>query len=136
MPPCRRTPRLRTLGTIRAPALFAVSEVRSMNSILLKIICLLALFSACPACAATQVDINSADAKTLAQALDGVGLVKAEAIVAYRNVHGPFESIEDVAKVKGIGPRILEENREAIVFGKSHPTGAPRSGSPHSVATW
>jgi len=107
-----------------------------MKFIIPKIICLLALFFACPVFAATQVDINSADAKTLAQALDGVGLVKAEAIVAYRNAHGPFESIEDVAKVQGIGPRILEENRAAIVFGKPHPTAGPREGSPHSMATW
>jgi competence protein ComEA len=107
-----------------------------MKFIIQKIICLLALFFACSVFAATQVDINSADAKTLAQALDGVGLVKAEAIVAYRNAHGPFESIEDVAKVQGIGPRILEENRAAIVFGKPHPTAGPREGSPHSMATW
>ena len=136
MPPCPREPRLRTLGIIRAPAHFAFSEAPSMKFIILKIICLLALSSACPVFAATQVDINSADAKTLAQALDGVGLVKAEAIVAYRNAHGPFESIEDLAKVKGIGPRVLEENREAIVFGKPRSSDGPRSGSPRSMATW
>lgn len=100
------------------------------------LIFILAFILAAPAFGATQVDINSADAKTLAQALDGVGLVKAEAIVAYRNAHGPFETVDDLAKVKGIGPRIIEENREAIVFGKPTPTQAPRGGSPHSMATW
>ena len=100
------------------------------------LICILAFIVAAPAFGATQVDINSADAKTLAQALDGVGLTKAEAIVAYRNAHGPFESVDDLAKVKGIGPRIIEENREAIVVGKPTPTRAPRGGSPHSMATW
>jgi len=90
----------------------------------------IALWLAAPAFAATQVDINSADARTLAQSLSGVGLVKAEAIVAYRNTHGPFASLADLAKVGGIGPRIIEENREAIVFGKPHPADAPRATSP------
>ena len=70
-----------------------------------------------------------------AQALDGVGLVKAEAIVAYRNAHGPFETSRISPRSKGIGPRIIEENREAIVFGKPLPP-RPRGGSPHSLATW
>jgi competence protein ComEA len=107
-----------------------------MKFIVPLIFCILAFAQAVPAFGATQVDINSADAKTLAQALDGVGLVKAEAIVAYRNAHGPFESVDDLAKVKGIGPRIIEENREAIVFGKPAPAPGPRGGSPHSMATW
>ena len=100
------------------------------------LICILAFTLAVPVFGATQVDINSADAKTLAQALDGVGLVKAEAIVAYRNAHGPFESVDDLAKVKGIGPRIIEENREALVVGKPAAAQGPRGGSPHSMATW
>jgi competence protein ComEA len=102
---------------------------------IVRIFLLAALALAWPALAATQVDINTADAKTLAQSLDGVGLVKAEAIVAYRETHGPFRSIEDLARVKGIGPRIIEANRDAIVFGKPPAAGAPRSSS-HSLATW
>lgn len=66
--------------------------------------------------AVAQVDINNADAKTLAEALSGVGLVKAEAIVAYRVNNGPFRSVEDLGKVKGIGARTIEANREAIVI--------------------
>lgn len=92
------------------------------------------LVLAAPVFGATQVDVNSADAKTLAQALDGVGLTKAEAIVAYRNAHGPFESVDDLAKVQGIGPRIIEENREAIVVGK--PATESPGGTPRSMATW
>jgi competence protein ComEA len=91
-----------------------------------------------PAFSATQVDINSADAKTLAESLDGIGLVKAEAIVAYRNAHGPFASLEDLAKVKGIGPRIIQENRETILFGKPRQseTRPGASTSPHARAGW
>jgi competence protein ComEA len=98
--------------------------------IILAMLCL-----ATPAFAGSQVDVNSADAKTLAQSLDGVGLVKAEAIVAYRNAHGPFETLEDLAKVEGVGPRVIEENRDTIVFGKARPAAEPH-GSPHSLANW
>lgn len=69
-----------------------------------------------PSLAVAQVDINSADAKTLAEALNGVGLVKAEAIVAYRANYGPFRRIEDLGKVKGIGSKTIEANRDAIVI--------------------
>jgi len=86
--------------------------------------------------AATQVDINSADARTLAQSLSNVGLVKAEAIVAYRNAHGPFKTLDDLAKVKGIGPRIIEENREVIVFGKLPPAASERAEPARPVANW
>lgn len=89
-----------------------------------------------PAFAGTQVDINTADAKTLAQSLDGVGLSKAEAIVAYRNAHGPFESLEDLAKVKGIGPRIIEANRDAIVFGRSPAGGGTHAGPARPLGSW
>jgi competence protein ComEA len=88
---------------------------------------------------AVQVDINTADAVTLARELADVGLVKAEAIVAYRDAHGPFASFEDLAKVKGIGPRVIEENRTRIVFGRSRPSGGggvTEIGSPGSPAAW
>lgn len=76
---------------------------------------LLALLLALPVFASAQVDINSADAKTLARSMNGVGLVKAEAIVAYRNANGPFDSVDDLAKVKGIGTKTIDANRGAIV---------------------
>lgn len=63
---------------------------------------------------ATGVNINTADAATLAQGLKGVGTVKAQAIVSYRQQHGPFTRIEDLDKVKGIGPATVEKNRALI----------------------
>ena len=137
MPPCRGLARDRTLHSICTPVSrghFGMSK--QPMKFIVKLICIFAIALSTPVFGATQVDINSADAKTLAQALDGVGLVKAEAIVAYRNAHGPFESVEDLAKVKGIGPHIIEANREAIVFGKPAPVEPRRGGSPHSLATW
>jgi competence protein ComEA len=50
-----------------------------------------------PAAIAGPVDVNSADAKTLARELDGVGMAKAEAIVSYREKNGPFRSADDLA---------------------------------------
>ena len=71
------------------------------------------------------VDINSADAETLAAELDGVGLAKARAIVEYRNQNGAFSSPEDLGNVKGIGPKVLDENRGNIRVGPG--TAEPRA---------
>ncbi|HET6471841.1 MAG TPA: helix-hairpin-helix domain-containing protein [Pseudomonadales bacterium] len=57
------------------------------------------------------VNINTADAATLAAALDGVGASRAKAIVEYREAHGPFKSVDDLAQVKGIGERVVDANR-------------------------
>lgn len=60
------------------------------------------------------VNINTADAQTLADSLVGVGLSRAQAIIAHREANGPFGSAEDLANVKGIGPSLVEKNRERI----------------------
>lgn len=74
----------------------------------------LAATLAWPAFAATPVNINKADAATIAKSLDGIGKSKAQAIVAWREAHGPFKRVEDLGQVKGIGKGTLERNREAI----------------------
>jgi len=61
------------------------------------------------------VNINTADAATLAAELTGVGAAKAEAIIAYRESIGPFATPDDLAKVKGIGEKTVEKNRENIL---------------------
>ncbi len=61
-----------------------------------------------------QVNINTADAKTLDDTLQGIGLKKAEAIVAYRKQHGPFKSADGLDQVKGIGSKIIDSNRARI----------------------
>ncbi len=50
----------------------------------------------------------------LLQALPGIGEVKAQAIVGYRNEHGPFKRIEDLLKVSGIGPATFEKLKDYI----------------------
>ena len=63
---------------------------------------------------AGPVDINKADAKTIAKELNGIGLSRAQAIVSYREKNGAFKSIDELRKVKGIGAKTLEQNRVNI----------------------
>lgn len=63
---------------------------------------------------AQPVNINTADANTLASAIKGIGLVKAEAIIEYREKNGPFKSVDDLAGVKGIGYQTVDRIRESI----------------------
>ena len=64
--------------------------------------------------AAEPVDINTADAETLASAISGVGIKKARDIVAYRQQNGPFTTVDDLTKVTGIGPHTVETSRENL----------------------
>jgi competence protein ComEA len=64
---------------------------------------------------AGPVNVNTADAVTISESLQGVGLNKAYAIVEYRQKHGPFKSPEDLSLVKGIGERTVELNRDNIL---------------------
>ncbi len=67
-----------------------------------------------------RVNINTADAETLALALDGVGMTRAMDIIAYREKNGEFETVEQLQEVTGIGPATLERNRSRILL--SDPT--------------
>lgn len=59
------------------------------------------------------IDVNKADIETLAL-LKGVGEKKAQAIIAYRELHGDFNSVDDLLNVKGIGEQMLQHNKERI----------------------
>lgn len=61
-----------------------------------------------------RIDLNSADAQTLARELNGIGESKARAIVEYREAKGPFTSVDELLEVKGIGTATLEKNRERL----------------------
>ena len=65
---------------------------------------------------AGPVNVNTADAKTLARELQGIGMAKAEAIISYREKNGPFKSADDLAKVKGLGKKLIEQNKANLKF--------------------
>ena len=55
-----------------------------------------------------KININTADSETL-QTLSGIGEVRAQAIIDYREQYGDFETVEDILKVSGIGEGTLEK---------------------------
>jgi competence protein ComEA len=69
--------------------------------------------------AAAPVDINRADAATLAAAINGVGEARAAAIIAYREANGPFASVDELTAIKGIGPKLIERNRDVLTVGET-----------------
>lgn len=74
-------------------------------------------FNELPEVTATQeihvVDINKAGIETLTL-LKGIGVKRASAIVAYRELHGEFNSVDDLLNVKGIGAQMLQHNKDRI----------------------
>ncbi|MGC9387022.1 MAG: ComEA family DNA-binding protein [Hydrogenovibrio sp.] len=65
---------------------------------------------------AAPVNINTASAEQIAESLNGVGEVKAKAIVDYRKAHGDFKSADDLQNVKGIGAKLVDKNRADILL--------------------
>lgn len=65
----------------------------------------------------TRLDINTADAARLSQTINGVGMKRAQAIVAYRKANGPFKSVDDLTRVGGIGAKIVERSRDRLTAG-------------------
>lgn len=83
---------------------------------------LLAAMLLAPNAIAGPVNVNTADAKTLARELQGIGMAKAEAIIAHREKNGPFKSADDLVKVKGVGKKLVDQNRANLRFdAEKHP---------------
>ncbi len=61
-----------------------------------------------------SINVNTASAEEIATALVGVGLAKAEAIVAYREANGAFQDVYELENVKGIGARTIDRNQDRI----------------------
>ncbi|MGD9584869.1 MAG: ComEA family DNA-binding protein [Lysobacterales bacterium] len=81
------------------------------------------LFVFATAVQAGPVNINTASAEQLTE-LNGIGLVKAQAIVAYREQNGAFKSADQLANVKGIGLKTVEKNRANIAVAAAKPAVA------------
>ena len=63
--------------------------------------------------AAEKINLNTANFEELTR-LKGIGPAYAQRIIDYREKHGPFERIEDLMKVKGIGPKTFNANKDMI----------------------
>ena len=84
--------------------------MKMLRNMLVACLLLLPLSAHC----APLVDINSADSETLVDTLVGVGPQKAMAIIRYRQENGPFQHVDDLALVSGIGAKTMELNRSRI----------------------
>ena len=63
--------------------------------------------------AAEKINLNTATLEEL-MTLDRIGSKYAQRIIDYRETNGPFEKIEDIMKVKGIGPKTFEANKDRL----------------------
>ncbi|MGC1183287.1 ComEA family DNA-binding protein [Legionella sp.] len=61
-----------------------------------------------------KINLNKANLSLLIGSFKGIGKKRAEAIIAYRESHQGFKSIEELAEVKGIGQHFVVANREKL----------------------
>ncbi len=68
-----------------------------------------------PVCimAGEKINLNNATLEELTK-LKGIGPAYAQRIIDYRENYGPFEKIEDLMKVKGIGQKTFDANKDII----------------------
>jgi competence protein ComEA len=84
--------------------------------------------------AADPIDINSATAEQIVGAkLSGIGKAKAAAIVEEREKNGPFKSVEDLKRVKGIKEATISKNKGKISVGAAAPAAAEPTKTPAPV---
>lgn len=57
-----------------------------------------------------RINLNTADASSIAGAIKGVGIKRAQAIVAYRKQHGPFKSFSELSNIRGISKKLITKN--------------------------
>ena len=68
--------------------------------------------------AAGPVNINSADKQTLMQ-VKGIGGKRADAIILWREKNGPFKSVDQLTEIDGIGPSLVETNKDLLTVGNT-----------------
>lgn len=109
-----RPPRLKAARASAALLIFLVASLAGVNSVLAQTDDATSLATT----EMSKLDINTADAESLAANLVGIGLTKAQEIVRYREAHGDFVTIEELAEVKGIGLATVEKNRHLVLVAK------------------
>ena len=76
--------------------------------------------------ALAAININTATLQEL-EALNGIGPVKAQAIIDYRTQNGPFRSVDEVRKVRGIGEKLFQQIKPELTIAGSGPRAAVAS---------
>lgn len=90
------------------------------------------LLATAPLLYAEPLDINTATEQQLDEVMNGVGPAKAKAIVADREKNGKFKSVDDLERVKGIGPATIAKNRDKLTVGND---AAPPAADPAPART-
>ncbi len=85
---------------------------------------LASLLFALSAWASEPVNVNTASAAQISESLKGIGLSKAQAIVAYREANGAFLHVDELVNVKGIGIKTIDQNRGLILLSDSETAAA------------
>lgn len=87
---------------------------------------LCALFLGLPglASAAGLININTASKQDLDDGLADIGPARAQSIVQWRDIHGPYASVDDLAEVPGISEKFVEKNRSLLTVGDPVPAKA------------
>lgn len=99
-------------GLVKAGSMLAMTVAMSLT------------LNAMPASAAQRLDVNSATVEQLTE-LPGIGEAKAEAIVAERSER-PFSSVDDLERVRGIGPSLVADLRDRVTAGKTGGRGTTK----------
>lgn len=89
---------------VMIPSAYAVNKPNDVNAV-----------STVNAKLKQMINVNKADIKALAQ-LKGIGDKKAKAIVLYRQKNGKFKTVNDLLKIKGIGKKVLVDNKERLTI--------------------
>lgn len=110
---------MRTRATAKATEAktnaMAVGCAVGKRAVQLVCLCVLVGLTAMPVAAQEPVDINSASARELAKTIKGVGKKLSKRIVEFREMYGPFPSVEALTEVRGIGRKVLRRNRHRLV---------------------
>lgn len=61
-----------------------------------------------------KINLNKVDLSKLQQSFKGIGIKRAQAIIDYREAHGQFKSVNELAQVKGIGEKFVAKNKEQL----------------------
>ena len=97
-----------------SPFVFASPVMAVPSDSLTSAIVATALTTATAATQQEKININQANAEQLARALKGVGNARAQAIIELREKLGGFKDIEDLLQVRGLGVKVLEDNKDRI----------------------